>query len=125
MGADADILTKQQEPGLNLFVSTEVIEHVYPLRHLVAGAHPALKPGGRFICTTPITVISNNLTISLTNKLDRHLPLGADGGHIKFWSRATLFKLLTETGYANLQARGTGRLPGLWMTMMVSGYKPL
>lgn len=47
-----------------------------------------------------------------------------DDGHIKLWSRRTLSHLLAETGFQNIQFRGAGRLPFLWMTMVMSGDKP-
>ena len=33
-------------------------------------------------------------------------------------------RLLVETGFTNIQFRGAGRLPWLWMTMVMSGDKP-
>jgi hypothetical protein len=35
-----------------------------------------------------------------------------------------LWKLLSEPGFQNMQFRGAGRLPWLWMTMIVSVDKP-
>ena len=52
------------------------------------------------------------------------IPCGT-GGHIKLWSRRTLGKLLTDAGFVNLRFRGVGRVPGLWMTMAMSGDRPL
>lgn len=46
------------------------------------------------------------------------------GGHIKLWSRKTLTDLLTETGFTHIQFHAAGRLPYLWMTMVMSGDKP-
>jgi hypothetical protein len=66
-----------------------------------------------------------NLALSLANKWDTHANPLWDGVHIKLWSRSTLGSLLTETGFENLQFRGAGRLPGLWMTMVMSGDKPV
>jgi hypothetical protein len=62
--------------------------------------------------------------ISLFNNGEHHANSLRDGGHIKFWSQRTLAKLLMETGFTNIQFRGTGRLPYLWMTMVMSGEKP-
>ena len=85
----------------------------------------ATRPGGRFICTTPYHGYLKNLAISLTNKWDDHITPFWDGGHIKFWSRKTLGRLLTEAGFTNLQFRGAGRLPYLWMSMVMSGDRPV
>lgn len=124
MGADSKILEKLEEAPFDVVVSTEVIEHLYAPRQLISGAYAALRPGGRFICTTPYHGYLKNLVLALVNRWDRHLDPLSDGGHIKFWSKSTLFQLLTEAGFTNLQFRGAGRIPGLWMTMIVSGDKP-
>lgn len=39
-------------------------------------------------------------------------------------ARKTLTRLLEETGFENIQFRGAGRLPYLWMTMVLSADKP-
>lgn len=121
--ADDRILERLEEEPFDVVVSTEVIEHLYAPRTFARGCHRALKPGGRFICTTPYHGYLKNLVLSLTGKWDTHANPLWDGGHIKLWSRRTLFALLEETGFSNLQFRGAGRLPWLWMTMVVSGDK--
>jgi 2-polyprenyl-6-hydroxyphenyl methylase/3-demethylubiquinone-9 3-methyltransferase len=122
--ADDQLLARLNEAPFDLVVSTEVVEHLYDPRSYARGCFAALKPGGRFICTTPYHGYFKNLLISLAGKWDFHANPLWDGGHIKLWSRATLFQLLTETGFERLQFRGAGRLPGLWMTMVVSGDRP-
>jgi hypothetical protein len=62
--------------------------------------------------------------LALANRWDAHANPLWDGGHIKLWSRKTLARLLTETGFVNVQFRGAGRLPFLWMTMVMAGDKP-
>ena len=66
-----------------------------------------------------------NLALALAGKWDTHANPLWDGGHIKLWSRRTLGWLLTSAGFENLQFRGVGRLPGLWMTMVMSGDRPV
>lgn len=124
MGADDKILDKLGEEPFDLIVSTEVVEHLYDPRAYVRGVYQALKPGGRFICTTPYHGYLKNLLISLKGGWDRHLDPLWDGGHIKMWSPSTLYLLLQEAGFTNKQFRGAGRLPWLWMTMVMSVDKP-
>jgi 2-polyprenyl-6-hydroxyphenyl methylase/3-demethylubiquinone-9 3-methyltransferase len=124
MGADDHILENLGVEPFDVIVSTEVVEHLYAPRPYVKGAFAALKPGGRFICTTPYHGYLKNLAIALTGGWDKHWDPLWDGGHIKLWSRATLWKLLSEAGFQNMQFRGAGRLPWLWMTMIVSVDKP-
>jgi 2-polyprenyl-3-methyl-5-hydroxy-6-metoxy-1,4-benzoquinol methylase len=122
--ADENILQNLNEKPFDLIVSTEVVEHLYAPRSYMRGCFVALKPGGRFICTTPYHGYLKNLVIALANKWDPHANPLCDGGHIKLWSRSTLSRLLTETGFVNMQFRGAGRLPWLWMTMVMSSDKP-
>ena len=51
--ADENILLNLDEKPFDLVVSTEVVEHLYAPRPYVQGCFAALRPGGRFICTTP------------------------------------------------------------------------
>ena len=108
----------------DLVVSTEVIEHVYDPHAFVLACYAALRPGGRFICSTPYHGYLKNLALALFNRWDRHANPLWRGGHIKFWSRKTLSQLFTDAGFVNLQFRGAGRMPYLWMTMLMSGERP-
>ena len=122
--ADAQILANLGCQPFDLVISTEVIEHLYAPRPYAASCFTALRPGGRFICSTPYHGFAKNLMLAAVNKWDSHANPLFDGGHIKLWSRRTLSALLTETGFLNLQFLGAGRLPWLWMTMLMSGDKP-
>jgi 2-polyprenyl-3-methyl-5-hydroxy-6-metoxy-1,4-benzoquinol methylase len=119
-----DLLQRLNEAPFDVVVSMEVVEHVYDPRAWAHGAFRALRPGGRLICSTPYHGYLKNLVISLTDKWDEHLRPLWDGGHIKFWSRPTLTSLLEEAGFVNIQFRGTGRLPYLWKSMVLSGDRP-
>lgn len=124
MPADEFILANLRCKPFDLLISTEVVEHLYAPRPYAAGCFQALRPEGRFICSTPYHGFMKNLVLAMLNKWDAHASPLWDGGHIKLWSRKTLSTLLAETGFVNLQFRGAGRLPGLWMTMVMSGDKP-
>jgi len=124
LAADDGILERLREEPFDLVVSTEVVEHLYDPRNYVRGCYAALKPGGRFICTTPYHGYLKNLVLALTNKWDSHANPLWDGGHIKLWSRRTITQLLAEAGFRNIRFRGAGRLPCLWMTMVIAGDKP-
>jgi len=122
--ADAKLLENLTETPFDLIVSTEVVEHLYAPREYIGGCFDALKSGGRFICTTPYHGYLKNLAIAIAGKWDSHANPLWDGGHIKHWSRRTLSLLLEEAGFVNLQFRGSGRIPRLWMTMVMCGDKP-
>jgi len=122
--ADEAVAQKLGEDGFDLVVSTEVIEHLYRPAGLLAGAFAALRPGGRFVCSTPYHGYVKNLTLGLANRMDAHLEPWKEGGHIKFWSRRSLFAEFERSGFERLCFRGAGRVPLLWKSMVVSGDRP-
>lgn len=106
--------------SFDVVLSAEVIEHLLYPRELVRAAKQCLKPDGRLILTTPYHGYFKNLLLALMGKLDQHLNPLWDGGHIKFFSVATLQKLLISEGYHDLQFSFAGRSPYLWKTMLCS-----
>lgn len=123
LAADRDVLANLHEQPFDIVLSTEVVEHLYDPKSYIAGCHAALKPGGRMIVSTPYHGYLKNLALSVFNKWDWHLKPLWDGGHIKFWSRETLGQLMTEAGLTNIQFRGAGRYPYMWMSMVMSGER--
>jgi 2-polyprenyl-6-hydroxyphenyl methylase/3-demethylubiquinone-9 3-methyltransferase len=101
-----------------------VVEHLYAPRALPQRVWEALKPGGIAIITTPYHGYWKNLAICLLNKWDSHHTVFWDHGHIKFWSKTTLRKLFEDEGFEFLKFQGLGRLPYLWMTMLMVFRKP-
>lgn len=124
LAASEGLLELLGEPPFDAVVSTEVVEHLYAPRPYARGCFEAVRPGGRFVCTTPYHGYLKNLAISVCGKWDSHANPLWDGGHIKLWSRRSLSRLLTETGFRNLQFAGVGRVPGLWMSMAIAGDRP-
>ena len=125
LAADTEVLQQLGEPPFDIVISTEVVEHLDAPRAWAKACFEALKPGGRFICTTPYHGYFKNLMISLLGKWDTHANPLWEGGHIKLWSKRTLSRLLREAGFRTLEFRGAGRIPGLWMTMIARATKPL
>lgn len=112
-------------PGKFDFVlSTEVIEHLYTPGDLARYCFKALRPGGTLAISTPYHGYLKNLALSVAGAWDAHFTVGWDGGHIKFWSRATLTKLLTDAGFEVTGFVGSGRLPYLWKSMILIARKP-
>lgn len=123
LSATTDLLERLGMEPFDLVVSTEVVEHLYAPRDWAAAAQAALSPGGTFVCSTPYHGYLKNLLLAATGRLDAHFTALWDGGHIKFWSRASLSRLLTEAGFEQLGFRGAGRLPWLWASMVLAGRK--
>lgn len=111
------------EPRFDAAVSTEVIEHLYSPHQLPTFVHPLLCSGGYLILTTPYHGYLKNLALSLFNKWDHHHTALWQGGHIKFWSRATLSELLRDNGFDVVGFHGVGRVPYLWKSMVLVARK--
>lgn len=104
----------------DVVLATEVIEHLYSPREFVKRAHALLRPGGTLILSTPYHGYWKNLMLATAGAFDRHFTALWDGGHIKFWSYATLTTLLQESKFEGFRFSGAGRLPYLWKSMVVS-----
>jgi len=109
-----------KESRFDAVVALEVIEHLYAPRALLRFARALLKPSGVLLATTPYHGYLKNLVLSLVNGWDRHWDPRWDGGHIKFWSRATLEALMMEENFRPIGFEGAGRVPLLWKSMIVS-----
>lgn len=108
--------------SVDLAVSVDVIEHLYRPMSLIETVDAILKPGGYFVVCTPYHGYLKNLAISVLNRWDSHHHVHFDGGHIKFFSVATLSTMLR----ARLDVIGVnyyGRLPGLWKNMILVARK--
>jgi 2-polyprenyl-3-methyl-5-hydroxy-6-metoxy-1,4-benzoquinol methylase len=106
--------------SFDVVVSAEVIEHLLFPRELLQAAKKCLKPGGQLIITTPYHGYWKNLGLAISGKMDAHFSVLWDGGHIKFFSVATLAQLFQEEGFTDLQFKFAGRMPYLWKSMLCS-----
>ena len=122
--ADDHLLENLREEPFDVVVSTEVVEHLHSPAAWARGCFAALKPGGTFICTTPYHGYLKNLLISLAGRWDTHANPHWEGGHIKLWSWKTLSELLRQARFVDLEFHGAGRVPYLWMTMVVKSRRP-
>jgi 2-polyprenyl-3-methyl-5-hydroxy-6-metoxy-1,4-benzoquinol methylase len=100
-------------------ISTEVIEHLYDPASFIAFCKQALNGNGEIIISTPYHGYLKNLSLSLFNRWDAHFSPMWHGGHIKFWSRATLSNLLINNGFSVVAFKGCGRVPYFWKSMII------
>jgi len=105
-------------------VSLEVIEHCYDPRKMLETTYNLLSPGGLAIISTPYHGYLKNLVLAATGKLDQHFTATWDGGHIKFFSIATLTELLEERGFIDIRFHRVGRWPPLAKSMVAVVAKP-
>ena len=100
-------------------IALEVVEHLYDPRQFLRRAIACLRKEGTLILSTAYHGCLKNVALAVFGGSDRHCDPLWDGGHIKFWSKATLGRLLTEAGFQMERWEGTGRLPLLWKSMIV------
>lgn len=111
------------EAPFDCVVSTEVVEHLFAPHLLPAYAAAVLNPGGYLVISTPYHGYIKNLALSVFDHWDKHHTPLWHGGHIKFWSRATLTTLLEQGGFKVLEFHGVSRLPMLWKSMILVAQK--
>ncbi|RXH56406.1 Methyltransferase type 11 [Granulicella sibirica] len=122
--ADADVLTNLNEDPFDLVYSVEVIEHLYDPVSFLKGCFVATKPGGMFLCSTPYHGYLKNLALSLTDGWDEHTNALGLGGHIRFYSERTFAEAVHRAGFVAIQIAGSGRIPFLWKSMILTATKP-
>ncbi|WP_053405518.1 bifunctional 2-polyprenyl-6-hydroxyphenol methylase/3-demethylubiquinol 3-O-methyltransferase UbiG [Persicobacter sp. CCB-QB2] len=110
-----------QSLNFDTIISTEVVEHLYAPRKYISFCKNVLlkNGGGEIIISTPYHGYWKNLIMAVFGKWDKHLTVLWDGGHIKFWSKETLSKLLEEQGFEVVAFKGVGRIPFVWKSMII------
>src|SRR5690242_19486870 len=96
----------------DLVILSDVIEHRYRPSDLLEATVAQVKPGGHVLLRTPYHGYLKNLVLAATGKMDAHLSVLHDGGHIKFFSVNTLSSLMRSHGFDDLQFTFYGR--ALW-----------
>jgi 2-polyprenyl-3-methyl-5-hydroxy-6-metoxy-1,4-benzoquinol methylase len=107
----------------DLVVTTEVVEHLFSPHLLIEFSSKLLSDGGHIVISTPYHGFLKNLMLSVFNRWDSHHTALWHGGHIKFWSRKTLTKLVEEEGFKVIGFQGAGRIPLLWKGMIITAKK--
>lgn len=120
---DEQIREEICERSYDTVISSQVIEHVYSPNSFIKTCASFLPVEGTLIITTPYHGYLKNLMLALTGKFDKHFTALWEGGHIKFWSKKTLEKLLTDNGFKIKEFRGIGRVPYLWRSMLFVAVK--
>lgn len=108
-----------------LVLSLEVVEHLYFPRRFAETLFSLLQPGGHALVSTPYHGYWKNLALAVTGRMDDHFTALWDGGHIKFWSVATMTRLLREAGFEIQAVHRVGRIPLLAKSMIFQIRKPV
>jgi 2-polyprenyl-6-hydroxyphenyl methylase/3-demethylubiquinone-9 3-methyltransferase len=96
---------------------TEVIEHVFSPRDLLSTIESVTKKNGYVFISTPYHGYFKNLLIALLGKFDEHFTVLWDFGHIKFFSKKTLTKMILENNFEIVHYKAVGRFFLLWKSM--------
>ena len=107
--------------SVDLVWCSEVLEHVADTLYLLTEARRVLRPAGRLLVTTPGHGVLRRTAIALA-RFDAHFdPLG---GHLRFYTRASLARALTATGFGDVRvapARGRPPLRGTLVARAARG----
>jgi 2-polyprenyl-3-methyl-5-hydroxy-6-metoxy-1,4-benzoquinol methylase len=116
---DPSEILRDRAAGFDAVVSTEVIEHLYSPQLLPQFAQRVLKPDGYPVPSISYRGYLKNLVLSVLGKWEAHPSSFWEGCHIKFWSRATLTRLLAEANSVVVDFSGIGRIPYLRKSMVL------
>jgi len=99
---------------------TDVIEHLFDTRTIVAEIFRVLKPRGQALISTPYHGVTKNALIAIF-RFDRHFD--PQGPHIRFFSRRTLTDLLRDAGFRSFAYFHLGRVFPVWKNLVVIARK--
>lgn len=118
-----DLSDLAPDDGWDLIVSAEVIEHLFAPPRFLNNMHRHLRHDGVLLISCPYHGYLKNLAISLINGWDRHHTVDWECGHIKFFSRRSLTKMLKQAGFEETGFWHAGRLPLMWKSMLCTAVK--
>jgi ubiquinone/menaquinone biosynthesis C-methylase UbiE len=112
------------DSSFDLVWAGEVIEHVADTAAWLSELRRVLRSGGSLLLSTPDTGRAELLLAALSGPAfaGRFDPLG---DHLRFYSRATLTRLIEDFGFYDVRVRSLGRLPGrrgLWLHAVRSRF---
>src|SRR3989339_7525 len=95
--------------SIDLVTCLDVIEHIFDPYFLLHEIHRVLKPGGRFILTTPnLRFVKHVFDVLLRGRAPKtnldHA--SCDGGHLHYFCTQDLKELLQECGFSVVACRG-------------------
>ena len=106
--------------AVDFIFCSEVIEHVYDTEATFGELARLLRPGGRLLLTTPYHGLLKNLLL-VVFAFDRHFDPA--GPHIRFFTRAALFRCLRNAGIEPRNHGYLGRFFPISMAIYVMAQK--
>lgn len=121
---DLDYPAPFADNSFDVAISFEVLEHLFQPEVVLRDIHRVLKPGGVALITVPnVAYLSNRLLFLLGRFNAGGSPATGTrmpwkDPHIRFFTKATLTKLLTETGFIISSFLGSdfslANFPAIW-----------
>jgi len=118
--ASAEGLLPFADCSYDLIWCSEVLEHLFDVRATLREFNRCLRVGGLVALTVPYHGLVKNLVISLVG-FQRHFD--PYGGHIRFFTRKSLWRCLRDAAFQPLWSAGLGRMWPLYMSMFVVARK--
>jgi 2-polyprenyl-3-methyl-5-hydroxy-6-metoxy-1,4-benzoquinol methylase len=100
----------------------ETIEHVADTTGWLSEVRRVLRPGGRLLLSTPAHGPLTLLRVALSRRAFT-ARFDPRSDHLRFYSRATLAELLGEFGFAEIELRGLGGVPGARRTLLAAAKR--
>jgi 2-polyprenyl-6-hydroxyphenyl methylase/3-demethylubiquinone-9 3-methyltransferase len=110
------------DAGFELVWAGEVIEHVADTAAWLSEVRRVLRPGGRLLLSTPAHGRLALLGLALSSRaFAAHFDPRRD--HLRFYSRATLTRLIEDFGFERVELRSVGGLPGARRLLLLSAVR--
>jgi SAM-dependent methyltransferase len=101
------------EDEVDVVWAGEVLEHVADVVGLLAEVRRVLRWGGKLLVTTPAHGPAGLVALALRGgrAVDQHFDPRAD--HLRFFTPRTLREVLADAGFAEVEIRAVGGVPGV------------
>lgn len=111
-----------EDASFDLVWAGEVIEHVCDTARWLSEARRVLRSGATIVLSTPAHGPGRMLALALSRRAfaEHFDPLG---DHVRFYSRATLARLLGEFGFEQVRVRAAGGAPGARRVLLASAVR--
>jgi len=95
---------------IDCITAIEVIEHTYSPDNFLKKIYELSNESTKIIISTPFHGFVKNLTLLLAGKFDDHFSPLWEHGHIKFFSKSTLSKMLIRNNFKIIDILYSGRV---------------
>jgi len=110
------------DASVDVVWSGETIEHVADTIGWLSEVRRVLRPGGRVLLSTPAHGRLRVLWLALSRRaFESHFDPRAD--HLRYYTRASLTRLLGELGFQQVAVRCAAGVPGAWRLLLAQAVR--